>query len=104
MSEYKMNIGEVLRRAGVVTQGQIDDAVTMMELRPGTMIGEALVLIGACRMQDVITALDRQHRMAAPGSDTIAALAEIVDDAGAVVRRIASELLPMVYVTDRMDR
>lgn len=96
---YTMNLGEVLRRAGVITQGHIDDAVTMMELRPGTKIGEALVLIGACKMQDIITALDRQRRMST-GSDTVEALTEIYSDAGDEVRRIASKIIPMAYVVD----
>lgn len=94
MSEpFRMNIGEVLRRAGKVTQGDIDDAVTLMGIRGNLKLGEALVEIGACKMQDVIVALDRQKRMATDEGDTVGAMAEVVDDAAAVIRKAADTIV-----------
>lgn len=87
---HAMNIGEVLRCAGKVTQDHIDDAVTLMSVHPGMKIGEALVMMRACTMEDVIVALDRQKRMAEAEGDTVDALDEVASDAAAFIRKVAS--------------
>jgi hypothetical protein len=51
-SSSSLNIGEILRRSGVVAQAEIDDALAVMashEMR----LGQALVAIGACTVDDV---------------------------------------------------
>jgi hypothetical protein len=81
-----LSIGEILRRAGVVTQAEIDDALALIathEMR----LGQALVAIGACTVDDVRTALDRQERLARVGDGCLAALGEILEDGFAAMGR-----------------
>ena len=74
-----INIGEVLRRAGGVTQDQIDDGVEYAFER-GTMLGAALIAVGACTPVELAIALDRQRRIAGDGADRIRALDELMQD------------------------
>lgn len=85
-----LNLGEVLRRSGKVTQAQIDEAVVVAADR-GCRLGEALVQIGACSIDDVEIALDRQRRMRDPKASTLAALGEIFDDAVIAIGAAAGE-------------
>lgn len=74
-----INIGEVLRRAGAVTQKQIDRAVAIMSDHD-MKLGEALVAIGACSKADVDIALDRQQRIAQGQGSAVRALDELLQD------------------------
>jgi hypothetical protein len=74
-----VNIGELLRRAGAVTQAQIDDAVDHA-FRSGCRIGASLIAIGACSPADLSTALDRQRRIAAGSDASVDAFDELLQD------------------------
>jgi type IV pilus assembly protein PilB len=55
-------LGEILARAGIVTQDKIDDALRYQK-ETGLKIGESLVRLGHCRLEDVVRALARQAGM-----------------------------------------
>lgn len=84
-----LNIGEVLRRTGVVSQADIDEAVVVMNAS-GVRIGEALVSLGKCAAIDIDRALDRQRRLCQGSQcETIDALTEMLDEAYTSAKRFA---------------
>lgn len=88
---HALNIGEVLRKAGSVTQPEIDAAVVVAAER-GLKLGEALVAIGACTADAVARALEQQARMRRGNSEAVRAYLDVVADAAAATSLVARGL------------
>jgi hypothetical protein len=69
------NLGEVLRRMIVVTEGELAVAVCEQRAVPGVRIGEALVGTGACSDARVCEALELQRGLRSPSPRKSAAAA-----------------------------
>jgi len=53
-------LGQILKRRGVVREGQVQEALAMQRERPGVPIGRCLVELGHCAERDVLAALAEQ--------------------------------------------
>lgn len=92
--EHRLNIGEVLRRMGVIDQGDIDRAVIVQKAN-GKMLGESLVLNGACTEEDVERAVAVQKQLSGSDSSgtTVAAMTSLVNATFETARRRASNVI-----------
>lgn len=53
-------LGQILKKRGVVREGQIQEALAMQRERPGVPIGRCLIDLGFCKELDVIAAIAAQ--------------------------------------------
>ena len=95
MKTQVMNIGEILRRAGVVSQADIDFAVEVQR-STGARLGEALVHIEACSSQDLMCALDRQGRLGKSTAIALKAVGEILVDGLEAAERVANRVTEVI--------
>src|SRR5262245_43923047 len=60
MASSREQLGQILKRRGVVREGQVQEALAMQRERPGVPLGRCLVELGLCAERDVLAALAEQ--------------------------------------------
>jgi hypothetical protein len=104
LREY-LNIGNILRRRGVVTDKQVEKAV-QVQMKRGGKIGEVLVALGYCTSEAVHYALQEQERHRMPegkSDDALERLEAAVDTFEQSTKKLSTLTMKRVEVMDVSD-